>query len=95
MLETRAARRKKRHAIKAVATKIARQFSSYSNGKVTSYDEWLRWKIVVRAIMDLLDKPCYRRNAQLWLRGEMEVVQQAGVDPDWIRRQIRMAGIEL
>lgn len=82
-----AAARKTKPIAMAVAKKIRHQFPTTPEGR-------LAFAVVSKAIEDLSSRR-NRVDASRFLRGDMGWAQLAGVDPDWVRLQLRRAGISI
>lgn len=51
--------------------------------------------VLERAFLDLCEPGQEREDAQRWLKGDMDVMQEFGIDPDYIRLVVKQAGLEL
>ena len=72
---------------RAVARKVCTQLVKTPEGK-------LQKAILSTAIVDLTAKNVHVRNsARIYLNSSMPTVQLAGLEPDYIRRVLRQAGL--
>lgn len=79
--------KKTRPIAMAVAKKIRNQFPATPEGR-------LAFAVVHKAIEDLFH-PKHRIGASRFLRGSMGWAEIAGVDPEWVRLQLRRAGVSI
>lgn len=70
--------------IRAVMTKVRRQFGQ-DNESV------LMFSVIERAALDLIDDD-YRQSAKHYLNSEMYHALMCGIEPGWIRKQLRAIG---
>lgn len=78
----------------ALVSKISCQFPNTAEGR-------LMLAVINVALSDLItnrrgpEMERYRDNAKRYLRGDMWHALVAGVDPDWIRLQLKIAGFDI
>lgn len=84
--------RQNKERVRALRVKIGVQFNSNDNPHVA-----LMQTIVDQTISDALvgSTEGRKHEALRYLRGKMVHAELAGVDPDWISRQIKLAGYSL
>lgn len=80
--------------VRAIVRKIGYQFPNCPEGR-------LMLGIVAVALNDLItnrqggEHEVYRERAARYLQGDMWHALVAGVDPEWIRAQLKIAGIDI
>ena len=88
IIAERQQRKEMRDKAKLALRKLSYQFPQ-------GFEGWLRYKILRQAVLDLCDPKANAEDAKGFLRGNMEVIQEAGLDPSYIRRVLKTMGVEL